>query len=104
MRGVGVLVEASSVAPGSDTLFHDADRGTELLGGRGVDADLRGDALVGQFHGQCVVVLLGQAVVSDDLLHLPQTRQTDRSAKRGDSEHGVHTLVINFTICNDVSM
>lgn len=51
MRGVGVLVEASSVAPGSDSLFHDADGGTELLDGRGVDADLRGDALVGQFHG-----------------------------------------------------
>lgn len=104
MRGVGVLVDASSVAPGSDTLFHDADGGTELLYGRGVDADLRGDALVGQFHGKCVVVLLGQTVVSDDLLHLPQTRQTDRSAQRGDSEHGVYTLVVNFTICNDVSM
>lgn len=98
MRWGGGLVASSEATRALD----DADGGTELLDGRGVDADLWGDALVGQFHGQSVVVLLGQTVVSDDLLDLPQTRQTDRSAQRGDSKHRVHTLVVNFTICNDV--
>lgn len=78
----------------------DSDGSSELDGGRGVDTDLAGHTLVGQLHGESVVVLLGQAVVTDDFLDLPQAGETHWSAQGRQAENVGSSFVVLLTVCN----